>query len=214
MKKYFIIVTLMLTVLLGGCTANNENVDALLYTKGLDLVHRMDIMAENDKYIDLMFALTQVGENIREIGKGNYSKPNEVYKITIPKGLEIYDFVGSDMTGIPEEIKTEVEKRFIATISSRVNALNGSLVLAASSAITSSDSFISEGLDNNTLYIYLYEGKYSAIVSFYPGNENIVGASANFVLSDSLNQVSSDSEMLEWLKKYASLVDCEVEKVE
>ena len=52
------------------------------------------------------------------------------------------------------------------------------------------------------------------MVSFFPGDENIIGASACFVINDSLNQISSDSEMSEWLTKYVSLSDCEIEKVE
>lgn len=216
MKKYFTIVTVsvMLIVLLGGCSAKGQNTDTLLYTKGLKLVHRMDMMAENEEYIKLLSASTQLEEVIREIGEDNYSEPNAVYKITIPKGVAASVFVHDEITEIPEELKIEIEKRFIATISSRINALKGSLVLAASSVVTSSDSFIHEGLINNTLYIYLYEGKYSAMVSFFPGNENIVGASGGFVINDSLNQISSDSEMSEWLKENVSLVDCEIEKVE
>ncbi len=215
MKKYFTIVTVsvVLMVLLGGCSEKVENADALLFTKGLELVNRMDMMAENDEYINLISASTQLGDIVREIGEGNYSEPNAVYKITIPKGVAASVFVKDEITEMPEELKTEIEKRFITAISSQINALNGSSVLAASSFVTSSDSFIHEGLINNTLYIYLYEGEYSAIVSFFPRNENIVEAYAGFIKNDFLNQISSYSEMSEWLKEYVPFDDYEIEKV-
>lgn len=216
MKKYFTIITLavMMFILLCGCSAKGENTDDLLYKKGLELVHRMDMMAESEEYIKLVSASTELREIISGIGEDNYSQPNGVYKITIPKEVLESVFVGSEITEIPVELKTEIEKRFITAIPSRINALNGSMVLAATSIVTSGDSFINEELTNNTLYIYLFDGKYSAMVSFFPGNENIVGASACFVINDFLNQVSSDSEMSEWLTKYLSLADCEIEKVE
>ncbi len=227
MKKYFtiIVVSVMLFILLCGCSTKSENTDTVLstkgentdivlYTKGLELIHRMDMMAENENYINLMSASAELKEIINGIGNNNYSEPNAVYKITLPEGATASVFEDGEITEMPEEIKTEIEKRLLTVIPSQVNALNGSTVLAATSIITFGDSFINEDLNNNTIYIYLYEGEYSAMVSFFPGNENIVGASAYFVINDSLNQISSDSEMSEWIKKCLPLTDYETEKVE
>ncbi|WDV46278.1 hypothetical protein PV797_00955 [Clostridiaceae bacterium M8S5] len=102
----------------------------------------------------------------------------------------------------------------LAAIPSNINASSGHLYFISSSMLNSFDGFIHEGLIDNTLYIYIYEGDYSVIVSFASGNENIVWSSANFIKTGSLNQISSDLEMLEWLKKYAFITDCKVEKIE
>lgn len=215
MKKHLISVTIfvLMIVVLAGCSAKDGNVDALLYTKGHELVKRMDKMAENQDYIKLISSSMELEEIIREIGKKDYSQPRGVYKVIIPKGLGP-NFAYGDISGMPEDLQKEIEKRFVVTTPSRVNALKGATVLAASSVITSSDNFIQQGLTNNTLYIYLYEGEVSALVSFLPGSENIVGASASFVINDSLNKVSSDSEMSQWLKEHSYILDFEVEQVE
>ena len=216
MKKYFTIiaVSVMMLVLLCSCSVKSENTSTLLYIKGLELIQRMDIMAESEEYINLVSASMELGETVRKIGEGNYSEPKAVYKITIPKEAAASLYMGDKITEVPEELKREIERRFIVSIPTRINALNGSKFVAATSVVTLGDSFINDDLKNNTLYIYLYEGEYSAMVSFFPGNENIVGTSAGFVINDSLNQITSDSEMSEWIAEYASLVDCEIEKVE
>ncbi len=212
MKKYFTIVTVtVMLIVSGACFAKGKDPDALLYTKGLELIHRMDLIAESKEYTNLFSNSIELKAIVEKIGKVDYSDPKAVYKVTIPKGVATSVFVRDDITKIPEELKVEIEKRLVATISPQINALRGSMVLAAASIVASSDGFIHKKLSDNTLYIYIYEGEYSAIVSFIPGNENIVWAHASFVINDSLNQVSSASQMSEWLKENVSLVDCEIE---
>lgn len=216
MKKYFAIITVpvMLLFLLSSCSVKSENIDALLYTKGLELIQRMDIMAESEEYINLMSASTELGEVISRIGEENYSEPKTVYKIIIPEEAVTSRSFEGEITGVPEELKKEIERRFISAVPVQANASKGSIFVAATSIITTGDSFINDGLKNNTLYIYLYEGEYSAMVSFFPGKENIVGASAGFVINDSLNQITSEAEMSEWIAEHVFLGDCEVEEVE
>lgn len=215
MKKYFTIIAIsvMLLILLCSCSVESENTGTLLYTKGLELIQRMDIMAESEEYINLVSASPELEETISRIGEGNYSEPKAVYKITIPKDAAASLYMGEKITNVPKELMKEIERRCIAAIPTKINALNGSKFVAATSVVTLGDSFIKDDLKNNTLYIYLYEGEYSAMVSFFPENENIVGASASFVINDFLNQITSDSEMYEWIAEYVSFVDCEIEKV-
>lgn len=215
MKKYLTIIAIsvMLLVLLCSCSVKSKNTDTFLYTRGIELIQRMDIMAESEEYINLVSASTELGETVNKIGEGNYSEPKAVYKVTIPKEAAASLYMGDKITKVPEELKKEIERRCIAAIPARINAFKGSKFVAATSIVTLGDSFINDDLKNNTLYIYLYEGEYSAMVSFFPGNENIVGASAGFVINDSFNQITSDSEMSEWIAEYVLLVDCEIEKV-
>ena len=92
--------------------------------------------------------------------------------------------------------KKELEKRSINSISTRINALQGSTSILATSFLVLEDSFNIDNLENNTLIVYLYEGKYLAMVTFVPGTENIVGASASFVISDSLSQINSETGLI------------------
>ena len=174
----------------------------------------MDIMAESEEYISLVSVSLELEEIIRIIGEGDYSTPKVVYKITIPKGAAAFLYMGDNITKVPELLKEEIERRNIAAIPTKINTFNGVQSVAATSLITLGDSFINGDLKNNTLYIYLYEGEYSVIVSYFPGSESIVNATAVFVINDTLKQISSDSEMSEWIAEHISLVDCEIEKIE
>lgn len=214
-KKYFAIlaISLVLFILLCSCSAKSKNTDILLYSKGLELIQKMDIMAESKEYVTIMSASPELEETIKIIGEGNYSEPKAVYKITIPKGTEASLYMGDNVAKVPKVLEEEIERRSIASIPSRINAFSGVKSVAATSLVTLGDSFINDVLKDNVIYVYLYEGEYSAIVSFLPGSENIVNATAAFVINDTLKQITSDSEMFEWVAEYISIPDCEVEEV-
>ncbi|WDV46277.1 hypothetical protein PV797_00950 [Clostridiaceae bacterium M8S5] len=89
MKKSLaiVVVTLMLSVLVGGCSTKLEETNALLYKKGLKLIEKMDRKAENEEYIKLMDDSAELQVTISKIGEGNYNSPKGIYKVSFPKGL-------------------------------------------------------------------------------------------------------------------------------
>lgn len=200
-------------ILLSGCSIKDKNTDALLYGKGLELVERMDKKAESEEYLNLMSVSPELVETIKRIGEDKYFDPKMVYKITISEKATEALYKGFKIAELPEELRKEVNKRLITGIPNQINGFKGTVVVASSSVTQTGDSFISDGLKNNTIYIYIYEGEYSAMVSFFPGDENIVSTFASFVINDSLNQIASDSEMSEWVSQYMNLIDCEIVRV-
>lgn len=215
MRKSFIIIAMitMFIILLSGCSIKDENTDTLLYVKGLELVEKMDKMVKSEEYLNLMSVSPELVETIKRIGEDKYFEPKMVYKITISEKATEALYKGFKIAELPEELRKEVNRRLITGIPYQINAFKGSVFVAASSVAATGDSFISDGLKNNTIYIYIYEGEYSAMVSFFPGDENIVSTFASFVINDSLNQITSDSEMSEWVSQYMNLMDCEIERV-
>ena len=171
------------------------------------------MMAESDEYVSLVNPTMEISDIIKDIGDNNYSKPKSVYKVTVPKEAVSFIFMDEErFNKLPEEMKKELEKRSIKSIPTRINAQQGSTSFAATSLFTLEDSFIDD-IENNTLFVYLFEDEYLAMVTFIPGNENIVGASASFVISDSLSQINSDSELATWVAEKLYLKDCEVEEI-
>ncbi len=73
MKKYFTIVTVtVMLIVSGACFAKGKDPDVLLYTKGLELIQRMDLIAESKEYTNLFSNSIELKAIVEK--KGNTSK--------------------------------------------------------------------------------------------------------------------------------------------
>ncbi len=95
MKKYFtfIVVFMIVLILLCSCSPQTANTKALLYSKGLDLIQKVDMMAESDEYVSLVNPTTEASDIIKEIGDSNYSDPKSVYQVTLSKESVAFIFM-------------------------------------------------------------------------------------------------------------------------
>ena len=197
-----------------GCTVNSVS-DGDFYKKGLSLVEKMDDMAECADYIALLSSSQDMSSIIKEIGGNDYSKPKAVYKVTVtPEEVDniITEMLGEDIN-LPDEILSEARMRLVLSFPSRINAMEGSYALASTSILTKSESFISSSNEEYSMYFYIYDGGYSACVTFIPGENNIVSATGYFILNDDLSNVASQDEFAQWLFDITRLIDVEVEEV-
>ncbi|WP_096273965.1 hypothetical protein [Paucisalibacillus globulus] len=83
MKKIFITLTLIVGLLLGGCTSNAEPTLEGTYQselQGINYVIQMIFQPEDNSFVEYI--------NNREVDKGTYEKINNVYKIK----SELQDF--------------------------------------------------------------------------------------------------------------------------
>lgn len=216
MKKHLLKILLpcISLVLATGCTVNSVS-EGDYYQKGLNIVENMDEMAECDGFIALLSASPDMNSIIKEIGKNDYSNPKAVYKVTItPEEIDsiFLGAIGED-TNLPDDILSEARNRMVLSFPSRINAMEGSYVLASTSILTKSESFISNSTKEYSLYFYIYDGGYSACVIFVPGENNIVSSTGYFIVNDSLSNTSSLDEFSKWLFDITRIIDIEVEDV-
>ena len=216
MKKHLLKILLpcISLVLATGCTVNSVS-EGDYYQKGLNIVENMDEMAECDDFIALLSASPDMNSIIKEIGKNDYSNPKAVYKVTItPEEIDniFLGAIGED-TNLSDEILSEARNRMVLSFPSRINAMEGSYVLASTSILTKSESFISNSTKEYSLYFYIYDGGYSACVIFVPGENNIVSSTGYFIVNDSLSNTSSLDEFSKWLFDITRIIDIEVEDV-
>ena len=213
MKRFIVLAAAAFAVFnLGGCSVNAVNENDSLYDRGMGVIERMDHMAESDAYVSLFTVEGTINDKIKSMGEGDYSSPKAVYKITVTNAeLDRYLQGDADLN-LSEELQKELRRKVIASIPTYINALNGAETLAASSIITTGDSFLSDE-SAYQIYFYLYDGEYSAAVSFAPNDEGIVNATGVFIVNEALNEVKSPENMAQWLNDYANLIDCEIEEM-
>ena len=76
MKKYIVLLTLLMTMGLTACGINKDS--SSLYDQGLEVVKVMDEMAKSDSYTKYFTGNDEILKIIEGIAVGNYSEPKEV----------------------------------------------------------------------------------------------------------------------------------------
>lgn len=168
-----------------------------LALKGFELIKQMDKIAETKEYAQIFTGSQSIIEKISEIGNDDYTAPIAVYKTVFPKSEALKLFVDEESVKLPDDIKNIVINKSVAAVPSQITAAGGAENLATTSVLSNESSFIYDSLDETQLYIYVYENNL-VFVTFTPAEDNIVNATANFVISNELKSVKSNTELDKW----------------
>lgn len=185
---------------------NGENTTSL-YKKGVEMTKQMDLQAENTEYIKLFTSSDTMIKTVTDIGNQDYQKPKAVYEIIGLEDSVIELLFKQADVSLDKEIQEIIKGKFGRSITSQINAQNGAEFLAATSMLTGENSFLYNGLDKQKTYLYLYEGKYSSMVTFVPFEDNIVTASANIVMQKSFAEVETAGDVASFFKEAIGLSD-------
>lgn len=150
---------------------------------------------------------------VEVIRKGDFSEPNAVYKISIPKESfsELIDQNDSKEIGeLSDTLKDYIHSRMSDTIINRINACGGTKTLAATSILSGERIFVNDELSENVIYLYTYESAVPVAFLFIVGEDGAVLASGRFILYDGFN-TDSKQEIEDSFE--AGLVDVEVEVI-
>lgn len=201
MKKKLITVLASLTalsLLATACSGGGAGNKTSLLQKGLELAGQLDLLAESEDYRKSVTTAQEVTGVVEEIGSYDYDSPRAVYQIqgADTAYLGILALSGANLS---QEIQDILRPRFTSAVASMINGQQGVTILAATALLTVSDSFLYSGLDKSLIYLYLYEGKYSIMVSFSPDDEGIVNANASIVADKDLSDLQNTDDVSAYL---------------
>lgn len=212
---------LLSACLLGGCAqagdqqepaASEEKIS--LYDRGLTVIKKMDMMAESDSYMDMMGGSPEVLEVVSEMGGEDYSRPEKVWKVTMPQSAmdSLFDANGISMDSVPQELQPDLERRVVEAVPTVLGTQAGVSFLAAMSLVTVTDYFIDQELGENTVYFYIYEGAYSGAVVFSAHEDGIVAATGRFISNEILGE-NEDGDELGRIFAVSGLAGVEISEV-
>lgn len=187
--------------LLAGCSAGTQNQKSL-YDHGLELVSMLDEMSENEEYLQIYTGASSIGEIVSGISAGDYSAPSNVYEITVSEENLSAMAELSRIDSASEQLQNFVKQRMLAALITQVNAMAGAETLAATSVCTAGKTFVNEELDSAMFYLYVYEDTPPIAVTFVPGDDSTVSATANFILYDEFT-CGSSAEIKEFFSELA-----------
>jgi hypothetical protein len=219
LKKTILVLTLITLVICSLCSCGSraqtgkQDTDKVLYDNGLKMISLMAEMADSDDYIS--FIMSAPSDFLDQIDSGDYSAPSKVFKVTVPDGvakvmLEAYDM---EVPELSDRLLAEMDRRVVSSAATRLTGMSGAETLAAVSILTTGDQFLCEGLEHSVIYLYYFQNGTPVMITFTPGDENIVSASGSFVVYDELNGADED-DLAALFTEGAYLPNCEVEQLE
>ena len=138
----------------------NPATQTILYNKGMDLV--------------------------KMIGSQDHTTPASVSQIQTDFDA-LMQAVGSadQVLQLPENVLNHLKKGIITSLPTMLDTQqNNMTIIAASSLCKAGKTFVAEGLTESTMYLYVFDAAVPVFVTFVPGDDNSVSASASFVILD------------------------------
>ncbi|MBQ6896536.1 MAG: hypothetical protein IJN69_04940 [Oscillospiraceae bacterium] len=186
MKKFSVILAasvIVLSVIFTGCEGEKtaEGSQKSLYSHGLDLVEMVEEMAKSEAYLEIYTGSPRISEVVSGFGSGDYSVVKKVYKLTPTEAYLAEYGTAAEMSGLSSKVKKTVSDKTIAAIVTQINAMGGAENLAATTVCTAGKTFVSSELKETCVWIYVFEYGFPVAVTFTPGEDSTVSASAMLV---------------------------------
>lgn len=187
-----IVMSLVMAIALCACGGSNASNGKSIYDHGLDVISLMSEAAGSEEYVQAYTGNPEIMEKIQAIGEGDYTAPKAVYSMTASEENLLAMLGAEDVNGISEELKITLTNRALAAMTTQINGWCGVNELAASSVLTMGKTFVDSSLEENVIYIYIYENALPVAVTFTKGEDSSVSASGTFVMYDAFTGVSAE----------------------
>lgn len=213
MKKIICLLLAAFILALSGCgfTQTPGNTDKsksdtnALAHKGLELIGKVDKLAECEEYINLYTAEDEIAKVIKGIADNDYTTPQGIFVIENLDAIVLENMIPD--ARLPEDIAGIVKDKFAAALPIQIAARNGATTLAAVSVLSYSESFIYERLQSSVTYLYIYGNGHNFMVNYIPNDEKIVNASITAVINDELSKCITKEDVKNFFKDELSYED-------
>lgn len=200
----------------GGVPGVGLGKEVSLYARGLDMVRKMVMLADNEDYVALYTASASIMDIVvDELGTQDYETPRAVFEIGgIGEAVTAQVIAETGGASFDEEITEQIHNRLANAMASQLNAYNGVEFLAASQSMIVSDCFVDSALDSQKTYIYLYDSDYAGMVSFTPYDGGAVHALGNIVKNDAFSDINTVEDMAAFLEEAMMLTGLDISMVD
>lgn len=200
---------LALLTALGACSGEPEPAapEKSLYEQGLEVAEQMREMAGSDEYLGIYSDNAEIRAILKQAA-GAEEQPQAVYRVRM-EADEVFRLMGVSLEDFPASLRQTLRNKTASAAVTQLNGMGGSATLAAASLCTAQKLFVFTGeMEQNEIYLYIYESATPVAVTFTKGEGGAVLASGMFVLYDGF---SLDS--LEDVKETLSGFGVTVEKI-
>lgn len=177
------------------------------YERGQSMVHFMKELAENKEYICLYTESEDITDIIAEIGKGNYEKPEAVYKVELSK-LAMRNLLGEGrLDNFTDSMKVHLQDEIKNAAGMYLNAAQGSDVLAAAGICTLNKAFVDQNVSGSSIYLYIYKHSVPVLITFIEDENHAVRATSTFLFNINSDDLTTEQEVYEFFGGFFAQVE-------
>jgi hypothetical protein len=166
--------------LFASCNENSRS----LTEYGEDVISLMTEMLESEEYKSMYDLPSEYDDEINMLREGNYSESIAVYEILVPED-ELLDVVlDIDKEDLSKELYEYLCSSAYSSFATLINRISGSNSMVLSSAFTASKNYVSKDIDENKIYLFVFENGYPIAVTFVANGEGAVHAVGHFIIND------------------------------
>lgn len=210
MKKIYKLTVCMLIFLLGltacGSGGSDKEQDRKMsqskYDIGMELITKLSEISKDESYEHMILSATdeavlKIIDNIRTM---NYSQPEHIYRV---KNLdEVFSAVmfmgqsgGEIYSDISDTVKGVLESKFADGLRNIITGQRTSVAAVAVSGIYVIDTtFVDSSVKTCEVYIYTFREAYPVMISYVPGKDGAVAATAGYIIVD--DYIGADGDVL------------------
>lgn len=184
--------------------SDTPDAEAVLTAKGLELISRMNSLARSNEYISTATSSQPILDQIQLIAAADYTSPEEIFVI--------------DRSGFAADttdfVRGYIREKAICSIPSMLNALDGAQTLSASAILQVDETFRCNAPGHTVIYLYAYRAAYSVMVTYSPGEDGTVAATASFVKFSSTEPATISHHVAEAIGSVIDSTDITVRSID
>lgn len=196
-KKNFlcIVISVLLIISLSSCGGSSKS----LLEYGTEVISLMREMVENGEYAKFYNIPAAYDETVKALRNGDYSKASVVYELSVSASKLIG--IDIDESELSDELYSYICSSSYISFSSLINQKSGSDALAVSAIFSAQKTFACKDIEENKVYLYVFENGYPIVITFVPGEDGSVRAIGNFVINadfavDDAEKIESSCESM------------------
>ncbi len=194
LRKLFSIISIFLVIIVCASAVSCDLPSKTPIEQGYEIISIIDEKINSDKLASIYGIQADALELLETLRAADYTGNAEVYQLYMPRDVYFKKLFGEDVS----------QDDFSKTLYNSLTAISASMIahiidkndyraLMVSSAISYGQAFVDSSIDEDLLYLYVFNSGAPIIVSMHPSGNGAVTASGCIIINDEFNTADKES---------------------
>ena len=194
LRKLFRIISIFLVITVCASAVSCDLPSKTPIEQGYEIISIIDEKMNSDKLASIYGIQADALELLETLRAADYTGNAEVYQLYMPRDVYFKKLFGEDVS----------QDDFSETLYNSLTAISASMIahiidkndyraLMVSSAISYGQAFVDSSIDEDLLYLYVFNSGAPIIVSMHPSGNGAVTASGCIIINDEFNTADKES---------------------
>lgn len=194
LRKLFRIISVFLVIIVCASAVSCDLPSKTPIEQGYEIISIIDEKIGSDKLASIYGIQADDLELLETLRAADYTGNAEVYQLYMPRDVYFKKLFGEDVS----------QDDFSETLYNSLTAISASMIahiidkndyraLMVSSAISYGQAFVDSSIDEDMLYLYVFNSGAPIIVSMHPSGNGAVTASGCIIINDEFNTADKES---------------------